>query len=111
MPIEAEMLVPAEQPLLLSIRGAVGHARQPLRLAQSALPVLGRHVHQGRVHALQVVHRRAGLAAEQVPQPVADATVVVIVDGDWNMCFGFSFLEKCTDLLADCCCGDVITTD
>lgn len=67
VPIEAEMLMPAEKPLLLGVRGAVGDTNQPLRLTQSTLPILSRHVYEGRIHALQVVHSRARLTTQQIP--------------------------------------------
>ena len=79
VPVIADGLLSDVRPALLCLGDAVAHAGHLVCHAHLALPLVLGHLHQRRLDALQVVDGRAGLAAEQVAQPVAHAAVVVVL--------------------------------
>ena len=77
-------VLPAHEARSLGVNYTVVDTRCKVRLADGAGPVLLRHVIQRWVHARQVEHGGTRLAAQQVPESVANTTVVIVMEWTWN---------------------------
>lgn len=80
MPVITNGLLSDIRAALLKLRQTVRGARHFVRHADLTLPLVLGHLLQRRLHTLQMIHSRAGLAAQQIAQSVAHPTMVVVLD-------------------------------
>ncbi len=80
MPVVTNGLLADVRPALLELGQTVCHAGHFVRHTDLTLPLILGHLLQRRLDALQVIDGRAGLAAQQVAEPVANPAVVIVLD-------------------------------
>lgn len=80
MSVVTNGLLPDVRPALLELCQTVCYAGHFVCHTNLTLPFILGHLLQGRLDALQVIHGRAGLAAQEVAEPVANPAMVVVLN-------------------------------